>query len=51
MLDWCFQRHIPLAFAMAGGYGVNLAETVQVQMNTYQVAVHYWQRWQNRRHE
>lgn len=48
VFDWCFQRHVPLAFAMAGGYGVNIAETVQVQMNTYQVAVSYWQRWQNR---
>lgn len=49
VFDWCFQRHVPLAFAMAGGYGVNIAETVQVQMNTYQVAMSYWQRWQNRR--
>ncbi|MBK6386377.1 MAG: histone deacetylase [Rhodoferax sp.] len=48
VFDWCFQRHVPLAFAMAGGYGVNIAETVQVQMNTYQVAMSYWQRWQNR---
>ena len=48
VFDWCFQRHLPLAFAMAGGYGVNIAETVQVQMNTYRVAVSYWQRWQNR---
>jgi len=49
VFDWCFQRQVPLAFAMAGGYGVNIAETVQVQMNTYRVAVSYWQRWQNRR--
>ena len=49
VFDWCFQRHVPMAFAMAGGYGVNIAETVQVQMNTYQVAMSYWQRWQNRR--
>ncbi|HOZ64075.1 MAG TPA: histone deacetylase [Burkholderiaceae bacterium] len=48
VFDWCFQRHVPLAFAMAGGYGVNIAETVQVQMNTYRVAVSYWLRWQNR---
>ncbi|HPH14112.1 MAG TPA: histone deacetylase [Burkholderiaceae bacterium] len=48
VFDWCFQRHVPLAFAMAGGYGVNIAETVQVQTNTYKVAVSYWLRWQNR---
>ncbi|MDP1953976.1 MAG: histone deacetylase [Polaromonas sp.] len=46
VFDWAWQRRIPLAFAMAGGYGVNIDETVQVQMNTYRVALGYWQRWQ-----
>jgi len=46
VFDWCWQRRIPLAFAMAGGYGVKIEETVQVQLNTYQVALEYWQRWQ-----
>jgi len=45
VFDWAWQRRIPLAFAMAGGYGVNIDETVQVQMNTYRVALEYWQRW------
>ena len=49
VLDWCYQRHIPLAMAMAGGYGVDINNTVQAQVNTYRVALHYWQRWQNRR--
>jgi hypothetical protein len=31
---------------MAGGYGVNIDDTVQVQMNTYELALAYWQRWQ-----
>lgn len=47
VFDWCFTRRIPLAFVMAGGYGVNIADTVQVQLNTYRVALSYWQRWQN----
>jgi len=46
VFDWCWQRRIPLAFAMAGGYGVKIEETVQVQLNTYRVALGYWQRWQ-----
>jgi hypothetical protein len=33
---------------MAGGYGERLEDTVQVQANTFRVAVQYWQRWQNR---
>ncbi len=47
VFDWVWQRRIPLAFAMAGGYGININETVQVQVNTYRVALAYWQRWQN----
>jgi acetoin utilization deacetylase AcuC-like enzyme len=45
VFDWAWQRRVPLAFAMAGGYGVNIDETVQVQVNTYRVALAYWQRW------
>ncbi len=45
VFDWAWQRRIPLAFSMAGGYGVNIDETVQVQVNTYRVALEYWKRW------
>jgi len=46
VFDWCHTRKIPLAFAMGGGYGHDIAETVQVQVNTYRVALEYWRRWQ-----
>ena len=46
VFDWCFARQIPLAFVMAGGYGVKIEETVQIQLNTYRIALTYWQRWQ-----
>ena len=45
VFDWARQRRIPLAFCMAGGYGVNIDETVQVQVNTFRVALEYWQQW------
>jgi acetoin utilization deacetylase AcuC-like enzyme len=45
VFDWAWQRRIPLAFSMAGGYGVNIDDTVQVQMNTCRVALAYWRRW------
>ncbi len=45
VVDWAWQRRIPLAFSMAGGYGVKIDETVQVQVNTYRVALEYWRRW------
>ena len=46
VFDWCHRRKIPLAFAMGGGYGHDIEETVQVQVNTYRVALEYWRRWQ-----
>ena len=46
VFDWAWQRRVPLAFVMAGGYGVNIDDTVQVQINTYRVALDYWKRWQ-----
>ena len=45
VFDWAWQRRIPLAFCMAGGYGLKIDETVQVQVNTYRVAFEYWRRW------
>ena len=46
VFDWAWQRRIPLAFAMAGGYGHDIETTVQAQLNTWLVAYEYWQRWQ-----
>ena len=47
VFDWAWQRRIPLAFSMAGGYGHEMNDTVQAQVNTYRVAYAYWRRWQN----
>jgi len=47
VFDWCWERRLPLAFAMAGGYGTRIEDTVQVQVNTFKVAAQYWRRWQN----
>jgi len=47
VFDWAWQRRIPVAFAMAGGYGRALEDTVQAQLNTWRVAWQYHRRWQN----
>lgn len=47
VFDWAWQRRLPMAFAMAGGYASDIAETVQVQVGTFKVALEYWLRWQN----
>ncbi|WP_332824362.1 histone deacetylase family protein [Ramlibacter sp.] len=48
VFDWAWQRGVPLAFAMAGGYGTRMEDTVQVQMNTFGAALAYAARWHNR---
>ena len=45
VMDWAWQRRLPLAFCMAGGYGTDMEATVQVQVNTYRVALEYHRRW------
>lgn len=47
VFDWSWQRRIPTAFAMAGGYGTRIEDTVQAQVNTFRVAADYARRWQN----
>jgi acetoin utilization deacetylase AcuC-like enzyme len=47
VFDWAWQRRVPMAFAMAGGYGVRIEDTVRVQINTFKVAAQYARRWQN----
>ena len=49
VFEWAWQERIPLAFCMAGGYGINIDETVQVQLNTYRLAFEYWQKWNEQR--
>ena len=48
VFDWAWQRGVPLAFAMAGGYGLRIEDTVQAQVNTFRAAADYARRWHNR---
>ena len=42
-------RRIPLAFAMAGGYGAATSRRpCRCRSDTFRVAFEYWRRWQNR---
>ena len=45
VMRWCWERRIPLAFAMGGGYGQDITTTLQVQQATYRVAVEYASKW------
>ena len=48
VFDWAWQRRLPLAFAMAGGYGQRIEGTGQGQVNTFAAAGGYARRWHNR---
>lgn len=50
VFDWCYERALPVAFAMGGGYSERIEDTVAAQVNTYRAAFRSWQRWQNRVH-
>jgi acetoin utilization deacetylase AcuC-like enzyme len=47
VMDWAWQRRLPVVLCMGGGYGHDIETTVQVQMQTWDVALGYWQRWHN----
>ncbi len=46
VFDWAWHKRLPVAFAMAGGYGHDIEQTVQVQVNTFGVALEYWRHWE-----
>jgi acetoin utilization deacetylase AcuC-like enzyme len=48
VFEWAWQRRLPVAMVMGGGYGHDLNATVKAQVNSYRVAMQYAQRWQNR---
>lgn len=45
VFEWAWQRQLPMAFAMAGGYGKVLSTTIECQVNTFAVALEYARRW------
>lgn len=47
VFDWAWQRRLPLSFAMAGGYGRDIGTTLQVQLNTFRLALASHRQWQN----
>lgn len=44
VFDWCWAHQAPVVMVMAGGYATDVQETVQLQLNTFRVALSHWQR-------
>lgn len=47
VFDWAWARRTPVVMVMAGGYGREIESTIRVQVNTYEIAMEYWLRWQS----
>jgi acetoin utilization deacetylase AcuC-like enzyme len=47
VLDAARERRIPVALSMAGGYGRDVTDTVQVHLHTLRAARASWQQWNN----
>ena len=41
------ERRIPIALSMAGGYGRDVEDTVQVHLGTFDAAIASWRQWNN----
>jgi acetoin utilization deacetylase AcuC-like enzyme len=41
VLQWCFDQKIPVAIAMAGGYGKSIEDTVAIHAQTIKTAIAY----------
>lgn len=48
VFEWAYQKRLPLAFCMAGGYSTTIMDTVYAQRNTFEQAYFNWQDWQIR---
>ncbi|MBS0436761.1 MAG: histone deacetylase [Proteobacteria bacterium] len=49
VLAACRERRIPVALAMAGGYGRDIGVTVEIQRRTLLEALASWKQWNNQR--
>jgi acetoin utilization deacetylase AcuC-like enzyme len=45
-----FERRVPVAVSMAGGYGRVIEDTVALQVNTLRLALEHWQQWAAAQH-
>ena len=47
VFSWAHEMRSPLAFVMAGGYGTQMEDTLQVQINTFHAGQAAYQAWGN----
>ncbi|WP_157264685.1 histone deacetylase family protein [Azohydromonas aeria] len=48
VFDACRERGVPVAVSMAGGYGRDMAQMVEIQFRTLRLALESWRQWRAR---
>jgi acetoin utilization deacetylase AcuC-like enzyme len=48
VLNWTWGKQIPVVLCMGGGYGHDISTTLAVQMQTWHLAISFWERWQEK---
>jgi len=48
VLNWTWEMQIPAVLCMGGGYGHDISTTLAVQMQTWHLAISFWERWQEK---
>jgi len=48
VMNWTWEKQIPVVLCMGGGYGHDISTTLAVQMQTWHLAISFWIRWQEK---
>ena len=48
VMNWTWEKQLPVVLCMGGGYGHDISTTLAVQMQTWFVAISFWKRWQEK---
>ena len=48
VLNWTWEKQIPVVLCMGGGYGHDISTTLAVQIQTWHLAISFWKHWQEK---
>ena len=48
VMNWTWEKQLPVVLCMGGGYGHDISTTLAVQMQTWHLAISFWERWQEK---
>ena len=48
VMNWTWEKQLPMVLCMGGGYGHDISTTLAVQMQTWHLAISFWKRWQEK---